>query len=132
MGNLPQHLGQNCDFYRVEHLLKSKHSILETLWSWPLCWWRLLIAGYRKVCFLLRLFFFCFIIIHSYYINIIFITMKSHHITKHFLQRPCFKGAPKGKAWWRYWTYFRTWKRELDENYCVIVWMINLASSVIG
>ena len=41
-------------------------------------------------------------------------------------------GAPKGKAWWRYSTYFRAWKRELDENNCVIAWMTMLASIVIG
>ena len=41
-------------------------------------------------------------------------------------------GPPKGKAWWRDWTYFRARKRELEENDCVIAWWINLASSVIG
>ena len=40
-------------------------------------------------------------------------------------------GALQGKVWWHYSTYFRAWKHELDENYCVIAWMINLASSLI-
>ena len=38
----------------------------------------------------------------------------------------------KGKASWRDSTYFRAWKRKLDENICFIAWMINLASSVTG
>ena len=46
---------------------------------------------------------------------------------------PTHIGAPpKGKAWWRDWTYFIAWKRELGENNCVIAWKINLESSVIG
>ena len=30
------------------------------------------------------------------------------------------RGLPKGKAWYRYWTYFNAWERELDGNNCVI------------
>ena len=29
-------------------------------------------------------------------------------------------GAPKGKAWWHYWTYFKAWKRKLDEKIALL------------
>ena len=28
--------------------------------------------------------------------------------------------VPKGEVWWRYWTYFNGWKRELDEKIALL------------
>ena len=58
------------------------------------------------------------------------------HWMLHEIDRGHSKGiyiwGPQGESVMAWFNMFRAWKRELDGKSCVIAWMINLTSSVIG
>ena len=68
---------------------------------------------------------------------IVYIILSNRmHWMLHEIDRGHSKGiyiwGPQGESVMAWFNMFRAWKRELDGKSCVIAWMINLTSSVIG